>query len=78
MNTIKQVQIELSKLVEVIIIGGNVLRMAATALSSVVSAATAAPPTTLQAVLVGLRLAYVSNIHANPIYRRKAVIRICV
>ena len=78
MNTIKQVQIELSKLVEVIIIGGNVLRMAMTLRVSVVCPSAVAPTGTLRAVLMGLRLAYVSNIHANPIYRRMAVTRICV
>ena len=77
MNTIKQVQIELSKLVEVIIIGGNVLRMAATALTSVVSTATATPTATSPVTLMASPPAYVSDIHANPIYRRKAVTRIC-
>ena len=78
MNTIKQVQIELSKLVEVIIIGGNVLRLAATARTSVVSTSMVVRTTTTPAPLMGSPLAYVSDIHANPIYRRKAVIRICV
>ena len=53
------------------------LRVAATALVSVVSAVTAAPTGTVPATLLASPPAYVSNIHANPIYRRKAVTRIC-
>ena len=56
---------------------GTGLRMAATALASVVSAAAAAPTTTPPAALMASPPAYVSDIHANPIYRRKAVTRIC-
>ena len=63
---------------EAIIIGGNALRVAATALTSVVSTSTAAPATPAPAPLMASPPAYVSNIHANPIYRRKAVTRICV
>ena len=57
---------------------GTGLRMAATALTSVVSTATATPATSAPAALVASPPAYVSDIHANPIYRRKAVTRICV
>ena len=63
---------------EAIIIGGNALRLAATALTSVMSTATATPTATMPATLMASPPAYVSNIHANPIYRRKAVTRICV
>ena len=56
---------------------GTGLRVAATALTSVVSATTAAPPATTPAALMASPPAYVSDIHANPIYRRKAVTRIC-
>ena len=57
---------------------GTGLRMAATALSSVVSTTAAAPTTPTPATLMASPPAYVSDIHANPIYRRKAVTRICV
>ena len=57
---------------------GTGLRMAATALASVVSTTSATPTTSAPAVLMASPPAYVSNIHANPIYRRKAVTRICV
>ena len=57
---------------------GTGLRMAATALASVLSTTTAAPTGTLPATLMASPPAYVSDIHANPIYRRKAVTRICV
>ena len=57
---------------------GTGLRMAATALTSVVSSATAAPAGAVPAPLVASPPAYASDIHANPIYRRKAVTRICV
>ena len=57
---------------------GTGLRMAATALPSVMSTTTATPTTTTPAALVASPPAYVSDIHANPIYRRKAVTRICV
>ena len=58
---------------------GTGLRMAATALTSVMSTTTAATPATpTPDTLVASPLAYVSDIHANPIYRRKAVTRICV
>ena len=57
---------------------GTGLRMAATALPSVMSTPTAAPTTTTPATLMASPPAYVSDIHANPIYRRKAVTRICV
>ena len=56
---------------------GTGLRMAATALTSVLSTATATPATTAPAALVASPPAYASDIHANPIYRRKAVTRIC-
>ena len=57
---------------------GTGLRMAAAALPSVVSATTATPPATTPATLMASPPAYASDIHANPIYRRKAVTRICV
>ena len=57
---------------------GKGLRMAATALPSVASTSTAAPTATTPATLMASPPAYVSDIHANPIYRRKAVTRICV
>ena len=57
---------------------GTGLRMAATALTSVLSTTSATPSTTTPAPLMASPPAYVSNIHANPIYRRKAVTRICV
>lgn len=57
---------------------GTGLRLAAAALASVVSASTVAPTGTMPAALVASPPAYVSDIHANPIYRRKAVTRICV
>ena len=57
---------------------GTGLRVAASALASVMSTATAAPTTTTPATLVVSPPAYASDIHANPIYRRKAVTRICV
>ena len=78
MNTIKQVQIELSKLVEVIIIGGNVLLVAATRLTFVVCTTLVVRMTAVLATLVASPLAYVSDIQAKPIYRRKAVKRLCV
>ena len=73
---------------EAIIIGGNALRVATTALPSVMSTTTAAPTGTVSTkapplagtlpnALVASPPAYVSDIHANPIYRRKAVTRIC-
>ena len=57
---------------------GTGLRVAATALTSVLSATAAAPSATAPAPLMASPPAYVSDIHANPIYRRKAVTRICV
>ena len=57
---------------------GTGLRVAATALASVVPTATATPTTSARVVLMAAPPAYVSDIHANPIYRRKAVTRICV
>ena len=57
---------------------GKGLRVTATAITSVVSPATAAPPGAMPATLMASPPAYVSDIHANPIYRRKAVTRICV
>ena len=57
---------------------GTGLRMAATALASVMSTSAATPTTAVPATLMAYPPAYVSNIHANPIYRRKAVTRICV
>ena len=81
MNTIKRLPTDISCLSGVHQVTqwftGKGLRMAATALTSVLSAATAAPAGTLPATLVASPPAYVSNIHANPIYRRKAVTRIC-
>lgn len=56
---------------------GTGLRMAAAALASVLSAPSAAPTATSPATLMASPPAYVSDIHANPIYRRKAVTRIC-
>ena len=56
---------------------GTGLRVAATALASVMSAPAATPTGAVPATLVASPPAYVSNIHANPIYRRKAVTRIC-
>ena len=56
---------------------GTGLRVAATALASVMSA-TAAPTGSMPAALMASPPAYASDIHANPIYRRKAVTRICV
>ena len=56
---------------------GTGLRVAATALPSVMSAPTAAPTGAVPATLMASPPAYVSDIHANPIYRRKAVTRIC-
>ena len=56
---------------------GTGLRLAATALASVLSTSTAAPPGAMPAALMASPPAYVSDIHANPIYRRKAVTRIC-
>ena len=57
---------------------GTGLRMAAAALTSVMSSTTATPATATPAALMASPPAYVSDIHANPIYRRKAVTRICV
>ena len=57
---------------------GTGLRVAAAALPSVMSASTAAPATATPASLMASPPAYASDIHANPIYRRKAVTRICV
>ena len=53
------------------------LRVAATALTSVLSAPAATPPGAIPTPIVASPPAYVSDIHANPIYRRKAVTRIC-
>ena len=57
---------------------GTGLRVAATALTSVLSTTAAAPTSPAPAPLMASPPAYVSDIHANPIYRRKAVTRICV
>ena len=57
---------------------GTGLRVAAAALASVMSAATAPPTPATPATLMASPPAYVSDIHAKPIYRRKAVTRICV
>ena len=82
MNIIKRLPTEISCLngIQVVfrIIIGTGLRMAATALASVLSTVTAAPAGAMPAALMASPPAYVSNIHANPIYRRKAVTRICV
>ena len=56
---------------------GTGLRVAAAALASVVSTAMAVRASTARSTLVASPPAYVSDIHANPIYRRKAVTRIC-
>lgn len=82
MNIIKRLPTDISYLSGVhqiihIFIGIG-LRMAAAALASVVSAPAAAPAGTVPATLMASPPAYVSDIHANPIYRRKAVTRICV
>ena len=57
---------------------GKGLRMAAAAPASVMSTTPAAPTASVPATRVASPPAYVSDIHANPIYRRKAVTRICV
>ena len=54
------------------------LRVALTLRVSVLWATAAAPTGIVPAALVASPPAYVSNIHANPIYRCKAVTRICV
>ena len=54
------------------------LRMAMTLRVSVMWTAAATPTGTMPATLMASPPAYVSDIHANPIYRRKAVTRICV
>ena len=54
------------------------LRVAITLRISVMWAASATPTGTLPAALMASPPAYVSDIQANPIYRRKAVTRICV
>ena len=82
MNIIKRLPTDISCLSGVhqvtrIFIGTG-LRMAATALTSVMSTPMAAPTATMPAALMASPPAYVSDIHANPIYRRKAVTRICV
>ena len=56
---------------------GTGLRMAAAALASVLSTTSAAPTTAAPAALLASPPAYVSDIQANPIYRRMAVTRIC-
>ena len=56
---------------------GTGLRMAAAALASVLSTPAATPTWTVPATLMASPPAYASDIHANPIYRRKAVTRIC-
>ena len=82
MNIIRRLPTDISCLSGVQIVFrifiGTGLRMAAAALASVVSTTTAAPPAAALAALVASPPAYVSDIHANPIYRRKAVTRICV
>ena len=82
MNIIKRLPTDISYLSGVhhmfhIFIGTG-LRMAATALTSVMSTTPAAPTATPPATLVAAPPAYVSDIQANPIYRRMAVTRICV
>ena len=57
---------------------GTGLRVAAAGLTSVLSSTAVTPTTTPRALLLASPPAYVSDIHANPIYRRKAVTRICV
>ena len=57
---------------------GTGLRVAAAALASVMSTTAAAPTGALPATLMASPPAYASDIHANPIYRRKAVTGICV
>ena len=82
MNTIKLLLTDINCLSGIQIVFrifiGTGLRLAAAALSSVMSATTASPATTAPATLMASPPAYVSDIHANPIYRRKAVTRICV
>ena len=82
MNIIKRLPTDISCLSGVhqvthIFIGTG-LRVAAAALPSVMPASTAAPATATPASLMASPPAYASDIHANPIYRRKAVTRICV
>ena len=57
---------------------GTGLRVAITLRVSVVWTPLAAPTGAMPATLMASPPAYVSNIHVNPIYRRKAVTRICV
>ena len=82
MNIIRRLPTDISCLngiqIVVRIFIGTGLRVAATALTSVLSTSTAAPTTPVPASLLASPPAYVSDIHANPIYRRKAVTRICV
>ena len=56
---------------------GTGLRMSPAALSSVMSTTSATPATSSPATRMASPPAYVSDIQANPIYRRKAVTRIC-
>ena len=81
MNIIRRLPTDISCLSGVQIVFrifiGTGLRMAATALTSVLSPSTAAPTTAAPAPLMASPPAYVSDIHANLIYRRKAVTRIC-
>ena len=82
MNIIRRLPTDISCLngVQIVfrIFIGTGLRMAATALTSVMSTTTATPTTAAPAPLMASPPAYASDIHANPIYRRKAVTRICV
>ena len=78
MNIIKQVQIELSKLMKVIIIGGSVLFAMATRIASVLWTHLVLRIKAMRLTLMASPLVYVSDIQAKPIYLRKAVKRLCV
>ena len=82
MNIIRRLPTDISCLSGVRIVFrifiGTGLRVAAAALASVMSTPAAAPSGARPAPLMASPPAYVSDIHANPIYRRKAVTRICV
>ena len=61
-----------------ILIGGNVLLIAATRLTSVMFTTLVLRMAAMLAALMASPLAYASDIQAKPIYRRKAVKRLCV
>ena len=81
MNIIRRLPTDISCLngVQIVfrIFIGTGLRVAASALASVLSTASATPTPAPPAPLMASPPAYASDIHANPIYRRKAVTRIC-